>query len=460
MKNSLILLVITFMLFSINPVFGQDEAIENFDFSQDQISQPNHDYIVGVDDILDISVIKPEAISSRLTVSPDGTITFPYVGKVQAKGLTLPEIQDEIQSRLADGYMEYPVVSVSLQVTRSKKFAIYGQIQRPGFYPIEDDMRVLHSLTVAGGLSRPGAMAKIKLLRLEKNTQELKVVEADIKEILTGSDKNILIESGDLIIVSLDKVFISGQVVRPGAYPVEEDMTVSQAITLAGGFSQPHVKGKVKLFRPQDSGNLPEVMQWDIREILTSSDNNILVKAKDTIIVSLDKFFVSGQVVRPGAYQVEDNINLLRAITLAGGFARTDISGTVKVVKAKMQEGGLETVKAKIKDVLEGKYSDLIIDEKDTIVVTQDKFFTYGEINRPGVYPLEEGVTVLTAISMSGGFTKFGSASKVKVLRMNKETSLYDIHQVNINTVVDNGFAKEDILLEPGDIVVVSEGMF
>ena len=78
---------------------------------------------------------------------------------------------------------------------------------------------------------------------------------------------------------------------------------------------------------------------------------------------------------------------------------------------------------------------------------------------KPGTYALEENTTVLRAISMAGGFNKFGSSSHVKVLRPLKDKPGYDAIKVNIKAVMD-GNANEDLVLQPEDIVVVSEGVF
>ena len=82
----------------------------------------------------------------------------------------------------------------------------------------------------------------------------------------------------------------------------------------------------------------------------------------------------------------------------------------------------------------------------------------YGEVVKPGTYALEENTTVLKAISMAGGFTKFGS-SRVKILRSRKGQPGYEAIKVNTNAIMD-GNSGEDILLEKDDIVVVSEGVF
>jgi len=83
----------------------------------------------------------------------------------------------------------------------------------------------------------------------------------------------------------------------------------------------------------------------------------------------------------------------------------------------------------------------------------------YGEVTHPGPYAVEENMTVLRAISMAGGFTKFGSSSRVKVLRPRAQGKGYEPVKINIKDVMD-GHSDADAVIKPGDIVVVSEGVF
>ncbi|HPN66812.1 MAG TPA: SLBB domain-containing protein, partial [Candidatus Omnitrophota bacterium] len=86
------------------------------------------------------------------------------------------------------------------------------------------------------------------------------------------------------------------------------------------------------------------------------------------------------------------------------------------------------------------------------------KFYVYGEVLKPGTYFLEDNMTVMKAISTAGGFTKYGSSSRVKVLRPKVNGSGYETFKANMKLIM-NGLAK-DIVLEPGDIVQVEEGVF
>jgi len=96
-------------------------------------------------------VLQPEKLFSSVVVSPDGSISFPYIGSVMVKGQTLSDVQRTIESKLADGYMKYPIVSVALKESRSRKFFVYGEVMKPGTYYINENVTVLRGITMAGG---------------------------------------------------------------------------------------------------------------------------------------------------------------------------------------------------------------------------------------------------------------------------------------------------------------------
>ena len=117
-------------------VFKEEKNLTEIEPVQVVLSDPS-EYRVGVDDVIDISVLKPEEILASVTVTPDGMISFPYIGTLRVQGMALHEVQDEITRRLSDGYLKYPVVSVALKESRSRKFFVYGEVIKPGGYPIE-----------------------------------------------------------------------------------------------------------------------------------------------------------------------------------------------------------------------------------------------------------------------------------------------------------------------------------
>ncbi|OHB34490.1 MAG: hypothetical protein A2Y08_02890 [Planctomycetes bacterium GWA2_40_7] len=162
------------------------------------ISQPG-DYKVGVDDVLDIAVLQPEQMALTVIVSPDGSITFPYIGKVEVKGRTAAQIQDEIQTRLADGYLKYPVVSVAVKESRSKKFYVYGEVLKPGTYFLEDNMTVLKAISTAGGFTKYGSSSRVKVLRPKSGAAGYDMIKVDMKLIINGLAEDTLLKPGDIV---------------------------------------------------------------------------------------------------------------------------------------------------------------------------------------------------------------------------------------------------------------------
>ena len=157
------------------------------------------DYRIGNEDILDMTVLQPEQLALTVTVSPDGSITFPYIGKVIVKGKTPSEVQEEIQSRLADGYLKYPVVSVAVKESRSKKFFVYGEVVRPGTYFLEDNMTVLKAISTAGGFTKYGNSSRVKVLRPKAGAAGYETVKVNMKLIMNGLSKDLVLESGDIV---------------------------------------------------------------------------------------------------------------------------------------------------------------------------------------------------------------------------------------------------------------------
>ena len=355
-----------------------------------------HDYEVGIDDMLDVNVLQPDQFSTTVSVSPDGSISFPYIGDVQVKGLTLKEIKTEIETRLADGFMKYPLVTVFLKESRSRKFFIYGDIARPGSYPLERDTAVLQAIALAGGFTRFNSSSRVIILRPQQDEQvQYQTMDIDIRAAMRGlSTENPILAAGDIVMVSQGNFFVYGEVKNPGVYPLEEGMTVLKAVSIAGGFTEFGSASRVKVLRPREGE--PEYTP---------------------IMLDLN-------TVTPPALDDYESVS----IDLSDQVART-------------------------------KLADTFLRPGDVVSVSRGDFYVYGEVNRPGVYPLEEGMRVLKAIAVAGGFTKFGSAGRVKILRVREDNGGYESITVNIKEIM-SGVAQSDIVLRHGDTVVVMEGVF
>jgi polysaccharide biosynthesis/export protein len=161
------------------------------------------EYTIGADDILEITVSRPEQIQQVVTVAPDGAISFPYIGVIHVDGLSLNQIQQLIVDRLTDGFMKYPVVTVSLQQSLSRKFFVYGEVLKPGHYLLDESTTVLKAITIAGGFSKFGSASRVKVLRDKEDELGYDMINVNIKNIMSGkTDEDLLLKPGDIVVVS------------------------------------------------------------------------------------------------------------------------------------------------------------------------------------------------------------------------------------------------------------------
>lgn len=159
------------------------------------------EYRIGVDDVLDINVLQPEPLASAVTVSPDGTIVYPYIGSIKVQGLTLAEAQELVQRELS-GYLKYPIIAISLRESRSRKFFVYGEVVRPGGYPYENDLTVVKAISIAGGFTKYGSSSKVKVLRHRANGTS-DTIKVDVKRAMDGAPgADLRMEPGDIVSVS------------------------------------------------------------------------------------------------------------------------------------------------------------------------------------------------------------------------------------------------------------------
>jgi len=153
-------------------------------------------YLIGPEDILLIRVWREPEHSGLVTVRPDGKITLPLIGDIQAAGLT-PDKLDAAVTEALSKYINNPDVIVSVQAVRSKRYYVTGEVNRPGAFPLVTPLRVLEALTLAGGFRDFANKKNITILR---GNQRFKF---NYNDVVKGKNlaQNILLENGDYVIV-------------------------------------------------------------------------------------------------------------------------------------------------------------------------------------------------------------------------------------------------------------------
>ena len=151
-------------------------------------------------DEIEISVWKDESLSRQLIVPPDGVISFPLIGDIDANNLSIPELRKIIAVKLSEYVPDVSVTVILLKVNSQKAYVI-GKVNRPGEFPINMDTNVMQILSMAGGLNPFASEGSINILRQQKNS--LMKIPFDYKEVQKGKnlDQNIILKRGDVVVV-------------------------------------------------------------------------------------------------------------------------------------------------------------------------------------------------------------------------------------------------------------------
>ncbi len=220
------------------------------------------DYVVGPQDVLSITVWDQNDLSGKFTVETDGSFTFPMIGRVQAGGLTLRQVENELKKRLADGYFKNPQLTVAVETYRSQRVFITGEVRTPGTYTLTGDMSLIEALSRAGSTTQ-FAGAEVVIVRsgdgktangplLPNQAEGATSIRVDLKELQSGGlSQNVPLKDGDTIFVpAAETVYVFGQVKTPGAYPLRtKNTSVLQALSLAGGVTDRGSTGRIKIVR-------------------------------------------------------------------------------------------------------------------------------------------------------------------------------------------------------------------
>lgn len=157
-------------------------------------------YIIGPMDVLEVHVWKEPDFSRKLLVRPDGRITMPLIGDIQAAGMNTVSLKNLISIKL-QRFLDNPEVTVILLASNSKKFYVIGKVNEPGTYPLSYNMTVLQALSVAGGLAEWADKDNIRIIR--RYGDKSMTFKFDYDKAISGKhiEQNIPLKPNDTIIV-------------------------------------------------------------------------------------------------------------------------------------------------------------------------------------------------------------------------------------------------------------------
>ena len=196
-------------------------------------------YMIGPQDLLKITVFDEADLSNSYRVDGDGFITFPYIGRVAASGLTLVELQDRIRALLAAGFIKNPQVRAEIGEFKSQSVLVSGEVRQPGKITMTGAMTLLEALAAAGSATS-SASSELTVAHPKKPGEAgSEVVRINWKDLQLGKGTDVTLQDGDIINVPKAQMFfITGQVRNGGPFVLEPGMTIQQAIAMAGGLTE------------------------------------------------------------------------------------------------------------------------------------------------------------------------------------------------------------------------------
>ena len=215
------------------------------------------DYLLGPGDAVRVSVYGNQDLNLETKVSEAGKITFPLIGEVIVGRLSAAAAEKKIASMLeSGGFLRNPQVNVTVTQMQSQQVSVLGQVNRPGRFPLEGKRNLTDILAMAGGLATD-ASENVTLIRYRDGKPSRDVI--DIAQMFRAGEmkENFPLQGGDVLFVDrASRFYIYGEVQRPSQYRLERNMTVLQALSVAGGLTARGTERGVRIKRQGPDGKI------------------------------------------------------------------------------------------------------------------------------------------------------------------------------------------------------------
>jgi polysaccharide export outer membrane protein len=251
------------------------------------------EYVVGPEDVLQISVWMHPELEKTVTVSADGMITFAPIGDLKAAGLTPTQLADRLGDRLSTYLRQTSTVTVTVTQFLSHSIYISGAVAKPGRYGFEKVPGIVDAINQAGG-AVPGAdLSQVQIIRREGDRRRTLTVDVASAMRDGGSTNLPALKPGDTIVISAglggvvapgDASGVMGEVSKPGLYPVGAGQDLWTLLAAAGGLTTRGNLSDVKVITRTAGGQA--VVSVNLRDQLQHGTRNpFVVHAGDVVFV-------------------------------------------------------------------------------------------------------------------------------------------------------------------------------
>jgi len=429
------------------------------------------DYVLGTGDGLSINVRGSVPRTIIKTVDREGRVSLPEVGSVVLAGQTVTQAQELIQQSFSTQFRDVKV-DVSLTRLRTVRIYVVGDVERPGAYDISALSTPLNALYVAGGPTIRGSLRSVRLYRGEHLIREVDLYELLLQGVRSGVDR---MEPGDTILVPPvgPQVSLAGMVRRPAIYELTHEKELVDVLELAGGVlvsanlsqisverieaHQRRVMLKVNLPASTDAESLNRALSgFNVQDGDYVTISPILPYSDQTV-------YLSGHVFRPGKHPYHTGMQIAELIKSYQDLL-PEPSDRAEIIRLVPPDYHPEAIEFKLSEVLGGD-DPIDLQPFDTVRILgryeadPPNVFVYGQVLRPGKYPLSQGMTAAGLVRLAGGVTRSALTQEADIasyLVRNGSNVVTKHITVEIGKALA-GVGGSDVALKPNDTLTVRQ---
>lgn len=416
-----------------NQVFGRNifnTRNLTFEPSVNLATPPNYRLGPGDEVIIDIWGTSQNTI--RQQISPDGTINIEKIGPVSLSGMTVSEANEYLKRALGKTYSGLDALDGTLEIrltlgnARTIQINVMGEVIQPGTYALSSFSTVFHALYRAGGVNEIGSLRNVQVTRNGKTVAKVDVYDFIMKG---KTQDDIRLQEGDVIIVPAYEalVQISGNVKRPMKFEMKKNETLATLINYAGGFSADAYTRSLRVVR--QNGEEYEINT--VKEIDYSAypmRNGDVVTAEAILNRFTNKLEVRGAVYRPGIYQLNGEINTVRALVNEAKGLMGDAFTNRAVLQREREDLTTEIISVDVRSIMAGTSPDIPLQKNDILYIPsihdlEDRgdVAIFGEVAKPDSYSYSDNMTLEDLIIRAGGLRESASTVRVDVSRRIKD---------------------------------------
>ena len=264
-------------------------------FISANVAAQQADYHIGQRDVLNLTIYAGGEQQQQvdLTVSPAGTVNVPLLGNIKAAGLTLSSLEKNIYIPLARDFFVDPQVTLIIKEYHSLRYYISGAVRNPGLYEMTTKTTLMELIAKAGGVTTERGNVAYVMRGGDKNGQDTNEAEGqpavneplkvDLQNLLDKGDmsRNFILQSGDVVYIPLEKsldlgeskIYVEGEVKKPGVYTFQPGLNALNACIMAGGFTKYAAANRARIVRKQEDSqeiitiNLEDVKKGIIQDV-------------------------------------------------------------------------------------------------------------------------------------------------------------------------------------------------